>query len=125
MAVNYTTAVKNARLQAVVDQIDAGEAPGKILIGTAGMAAVLAEITLADPCGTVSAGVLTFSGFPKSDTAANNTGIAAEAKIVDSTGTDIVTGLSVGTSASDIILDNTNINAGQTVSLNSAIITHA
>lgn len=65
MPVN-TTAVKNARLEAVVSQIGSG---GKLEIGTAGMASVLATITLEDPAGTASGGVLTLSGFPKSATA--------------------------------------------------------
>lgn len=125
MAVNYTTAVKNARMTAVRDQIDGGPAAGVLQIGTAGMAAVLAEFTLDDPCGTVASGVLTFSGFPKSDTSANNTGTAAAARIRDSVGTDVVTGLTVGTSGADIVLDSVSITAGQTVTINSATLTHA
>jgi hypothetical protein len=125
MAVIYTTAVKNARMSAVVAQIDAGSTAGVLQIGTTGMASILAEIVLADPSGTVSGGVLTFSGFPRSDTSANNTGTAAEARVRDSNGVDIITGLTVGTSASDIILDNTSINSGQVVTITSASITHA
>jgi hypothetical protein len=125
MAVTYSTAVKNARLLAVRDSIDAGAGPGVLQIGTAGMATVLAEITLADPSATASAGVLTFSGFPRSDTAANATGVAAAARIRDSSGTDIITGLTVGTSGADIVLDNTSVNTGQVITINSATITHA
>lgn len=125
MAVTYTTAVKTARMNAVKDQIDAGAGAGKLEIGTAGMASVLATITLADPCGTVTNGVLTFSGMPRSDTSADATGTAAAARIRDSNNVDIVTGLTVGTSAADIILDSTSITAGQTVTINSATITHA
>lgn len=125
MAVTYSTAVKNARLLAVRDSIDAGSGPGVLQIGTAGMAVVLAEIALADPSATASSGVLTFSGFPRSDTAANNTGVAAAARIRDSAGTDVITGLTVGTSGTDIVLDNTSINAGQVITINSATITHA
>lgn len=125
MAVTYSTAVKNARLLAVRDQIDAGSGPGVLQIGTAGMATVLADITLSDPSATASGGILTFSGFPKSDASANNTGVAAAARIRDSAGTDVITGLTVGTSSADIVLDNTSINAGQTVTINSATITHA
>lgn len=125
MAVTYTTAVKTARMTAVRDQIDLGSGPGVLQIGTAGMATVLAEITLGDPSGTVSGAVLTLSGFPRSDTSANATGTAAAARIRDSSGTDVITGLTVGTSAADIILDNTSINSGQTVTINSATITHA
>lgn len=125
MSVTYSTATKSARMTAVVNQIDAGAAAGVLQIGTTGMATVLAEITLNDPCGTVTNGVLTFSGFPKSDTSANATGTAAAARIRDSNGVDIITTLTVGTSATDIILDNTSINTGQTVTINSATITHA
>lgn len=125
MAVVYHPAVKNARMTAVRDQIDAGAAAGILEIGTAGMATVLAQITLNDPSGTVASGVLTLSGFPKSDTSANASGTAAAARIRDSNNTDIITGLTVGTSAADIILDSVGITAGQTVTINSAAITHA
>ena len=121
MAVNYTTAVKNARLEAVVSQIGSG---GKLEIGTAGMAEVLATFTLESTAGTASGGVLTFSGFPKQD-GADASGTAAAARIRKSDDTDIVTGLTVGTSASDIILDNTNIATTQVVIIQSAAITHA
>ena len=112
-------------MQAVADQIDSGSGAGVLQIGTTAMGTVLAEFTLNDPCGTVSGDVLSFSGFPKSDTSANATGTAAAARIRTSAGTDVVTGLTVGTSGTDIILDNTSINATQTVTLNSASITHA
>lgn len=125
MAVTYTTAVKTARMTAVRDQIDLGAGAGVLQIGTAAMATVLAEFTLNDPSGTISNGVLTLSGFPKSDTSANASGTAAAARIRDSNATDVVTGLTVGTSGTDIILDSVSITSGQTVTLNSATITHA
>jgi hypothetical protein len=125
MAVIYSTATKTARMNAVVTQIDAGAGAGVLQIGTTGMATVLAEFTLNDPCGTVSGAVLTFSGFPKSDTSANATGTAAAARIRDSNATDVVTGLTVGLSGSDINLDSLSITTGQTVTLNSATLTHA
>ena len=125
MAVTYTTAVKTARMNAVKDQIDAGAGAGKLEIGTTAMGTVLATITLADPCGTVTNGVLTLSGMPKSDTSADATGTAAAARIRDSNNTDIITGLTVGTSGTDIVLDSTSITTGQTVTINSATITHA
>lgn len=123
MAVTYTTAVKNARLSAVVSQIGS---TGVLEIGTTGMASVLATIALDATAGTAASGVLTFSGFPKSDTSADATGTAAAARIRTAPGgTDIITGLTVGLSASDIILDSLSITAGQTVTINSAAITHA
>jgi hypothetical protein len=123
MAVTYTTAVKNARLDAVVTQIGSA---GVLEIGTTGMGTVLATIALGNPAGTSSGGILTFSGFPRSDTSADATGTAAAARIrTASGGTDIITGLTVGTSASDINLDSVSITAGQTVTITSATITHS
>ena len=123
MAVTYTTAVKNARLDAVVTAIGS---TGVLEIGTSAMGTILASITLNSTAGTSSGGVLTFSGFPKSDTSADNTGTAAAARIRTATGgTDIITGLTVGTSGSDINLDSLSITSGQTVTITSATITHA
>lgn len=128
MSVTYTTAVKDARMTAVRDAIDGGGAAGRLEIGTTAMASILATITLGysgASTGTISSGVLTLAGFPRSDTSADNTGAAAAARIRTSAGTDIITGLTVGTSGSDINLDSTSITAGQTVTITSATITHA
>lgn len=123
MAVTYTTAVKNARMSAVVTQ--AGTT-AVLEIGTTAMGTVLATIPLQNPIGTVASAILTLTGTPLSDTAADATGTAAAARIRTTTGgTDIITGLTVGTSGSDINLDSTSITTGQTVTINSATITHA
>lgn len=125
MAVVYPNAVKIARMNAVTT---AAGTTAVLEIGTTGMASVLATIALANPIAgaATGAGLLTLSGFPRSDTSADNSGIAAAARIrTASGGTDIVTGLTVGTSGSDINLDSTNITAGQTVTINSFTITHA
>jgi hypothetical protein len=123
MAVTYTTAVKNARLNAVTTAVGT---TGVLEIGTSAMGTVLATINLANPAAPVAAsGVLTFT-MPQSDTAADATGTAAAARIrTSSGGTDIVTGLTVGTSGTDIVLDNISINTGQTITITSATITHA
>lgn len=125
MAVNYSSGLKDTRMTAVRDAIDAGAGAGYLEICTASYALVLATITLADPSGTISGGVLTFSGTPLSDTSADNTGTAAVARIKDSNGNIIVSGLTVGTSGTDIVLNSTSITAGQQVTLNSATLTHA
>ena len=125
MAVTYTNAVKIARMAAVVTQ--AGTT-AVLEIGTTGMASVLATIALGNPIAgaATGAGVLTLSGFPRSDTSADATGTAAAARIRTATGgTDIITGLTVGLSGADVILDSLSINAGQTVTINSAVFTHA
>jgi hypothetical protein len=123
MAVTYTTAVKNARLNAVTTAIGT---TGVLEIGTSAMGTVLATINLANPAAPAAdSGVLTFT-MPQSDTAADATGTAAAARIrTSSGGTDIVTGLTVGTSGTDIVLDNISINTGQTITITSATITHA
>jgi hypothetical protein len=125
MAVVYPNAVKIARMNAVTT---AAGTTAVLEIGTAGMASVLATINLGNPIAgaATGAGLLTLSGFPRSDTSADASGIAAAARIRTATGgTDIVTGLTVGTSGSDINLDSTNITIGQTVTINSFTITHA
>jgi len=105
MAVNYSTAVKNARLQAVIDAIGSG---GTLRIGTAGMGSVLATIPLASPAFSApSAGAMSLAGTPLTDTAADATGTAAEATINTSGGTAVVTGLTVGTSGANINLNST------------------
>jgi len=125
MAVTYTTAVKTARMQAVADQIDAGASPGKLKIRDASDV-VLATLILADPCGTAASGVLTIDFSPAiSDTSADATGTATNAIITDSSDTTVVSGLTVGTSGTDIVIDNTSINIGQTVTVTAGTITHA
>lgn len=124
MAITYSTTVKNNRLTQVLNAIDGGAGNGILKIGTTGMATTLVSVTLAKPSATVSAGVLTFSGLPKSGTA-SATGTAAAAQITDSTGALVVDGLTVGTSGTDIIIDNTSITTGQTVNFNAtSTITH-
>lgn len=122
MSVTYSTAVKNARLDAVTTAIGSS---GKLEIGTAGMGSVLATIPLANPAAPgASSGVLTLT-MPQSDTSADASGTAAAARIRTGADADVVTGLTVGTSGTDIVLNSTSITAGQQVTVNSATITHA
>jgi hypothetical protein len=124
MAVNYATDVKNDRMTVVRDQIDAGAGAGYIEIGTAGMAAVLVTIALDDPSATIGGvGVLTLAGVPRSGVA-TGAGTADEARIRDSDANDVVTGLTVGVAAEEIVLDNDNIAIGQTVNITAGTITH-
>jgi hypothetical protein len=123
MSINYSTAVKNTRMTAVRDAIDAGAGPGKINLYTAGYAALLVSIALADPSGTIADGILTLSGMPKSGIGVAS-GDAAIAKIVDSNDGVVADGLTVGTVGANIIIDNVNIAVGQTVNLTSGSIVH-
>lgn len=135
MAVTYSTALKSNRMQLVADLIagktvasSTGTATaGTLVIGTSalsGNTGVLASFTLGTTPGTVSNGVLTVSGTPLTATA-SATGTAAKAEFRDNSGNVIVSGLTVGTSASDIIINATAISTGQTVTLSSGTITHS
>jgi hypothetical protein len=121
MAVVYATTLKNTRMGDVVTAIGTA---GKIKIGTAAMASVLAQISLANPAGTVNNGVLTFAGVPLTEQSADANGTAAAAQVVDSAGDVIISGLTVSSSSGDIILSSTNIVAGQPVTITAASITH-
>lgn len=123
MAVIYAAALRTTRITAVNTAINAGSGAGKLEIGSAAMASVLATIPLADPAGTISGDVLTLT-MPQSDTTADATGTAAAARIRDSDNNDVVTGLTVGTSGTNIVLDSVSITAGQTVTITAATLTH-
>jgi len=125
MAVTYSAAVKTARMNAVVAQIDASATAATLEIGTSGMAGVLATFTLTDPCGTVSGDTLTFDFDPDLSATASGTGTAAAAQIKNGDGTVVISGLTVGTAATDIVLDSDSITSGQTVTLATGTIQHA
>lgn len=124
MAVTYNTTLKNTRMTDVVTAIGA---TGFINIYTTGLGTRLASIALSNPAGTVSGGVLSFSGTPLTEASADNSGIAAVANVTTAAaggGTVIISGLTVSASAGDIVLSSTNIVAGQPVTITSASITH-
>lgn len=125
MSIVYSHTAINARLQAVIDTIDAaGNANFIVREG----ATDLSTIQLSNPCGTVNGGVLTFSGTLL-DPAAAATGTADNCIIQDASGNNVVTGLTIGIpfSGADVIisngLNNTLVTAGDVVQLLSAQIT--
>lgn len=119
MTVTYSTAVKTARLGATRGEV----ANGTLEILTAADA-VLVTYGLDATAGSVS-GTRWTLGFDATTVAATGTGAAAKAQIKDSGGTAEITGLTVGTSGTDILIDNTSIATGQDVTVNSAYIDHA
>lgn len=134
MSVTYSSTLKTNRMQLVADLISGKTAAsstgsasaGSLVIGTSalsGATGVLATITLNATAGTVSGSVFTLSGTPLSATA-SATGTAAKAEFRDNGGNVIVSGLTVGTSATDIIINSTAISSGQTVQVTSGTITH-
>lgn len=121
MAVTYTTAVKQARLEAVITAIGAA---GKLKIFTAADA-LLATLSLANPAGAASGATLTLDFDPDISATASGSGTAAKASITTGADVDVITGLTVGTSGTDIILDSTSITSGQSVTITAGTITHA
>lgn len=129
MTLGINVTLRNTRLNAIRDAIDAGATAGFLRVydgvrpATGGSATVLlAELTFSDPCAPAAAsGVLTFSAIT-ADASANATGTATWCRIVDSTGAFVTDG-SVGTSGADYNLNTTSITAGVQVSCSSASIT--
>lgn len=89
---------------------------------------VLAIFGLSASGGSVSGAVWTLAFDATSVSAESGAGAgktATQAQIKDSGATAQITGLTVGTSGSDINLSSTTIANGNTVTLSSATITHA
>ena len=126
MAVTYATAVKTARMDAVLTQI--GDA-AKVKVYTTGGSSsgtLLCEFVLPTPSGTVSGDTLTLDVDPDiADASANNSGTAAVAEIHTSADAVKISGLTVGTSGTDVTISpSTTITAGQTVTLTALSIQH-
>lgn len=121
MPINYNTTLKNTRMTDVVTALGSG---GKLKIYKADGTTLLAVLPLANPAGTVTGGVLTLSGVPITEASADASGVAAAATLTDASDTVIANGLTVSSSAGDLVLSSTNIVAGQPVTLTSGTITH-
>jgi hypothetical protein len=137
MAVNYSGTLKTNRMQLVADLVasktiaspistGAGSA-GSLVIGTSslsGATGVLATIPLQNPAATVSGSVMTISGVPLTANASAG-GTAALAELRNNAGTAIVSGLTVGTATSDVIVTTVTVVSGQPVTVTSGTITHS
>lgn len=123
MGIVYKASVRTARLQAVLDGINAGAAAGTLEIGTAAWAAVIAIFTLVDPAGSVSGDVLTIDMDPDIETTVvNGGGTPAVARVKDSDGNVVIDGLLVGTHVT--VTPSGAWTAGQTVRALSMTLTH-
>ena len=119
MALQYSTTVRNAKLDAVetaigvsaIMRIRTGAAPANC--ATADSGTVLATLTLpSDWMAAASGGTKALSGTWQ-DTSADATGTAAHFRVYDSGGTVCHIQGTVGTSATDMIVDSTSFTAGQ------------
>lgn len=120
MAVTHSTAVRTSLATAVKDAIDAGAGAGKLvfrLSGTVGSpGTAVATLTLTDPCGSVSNGVLTFSSITSDTNATGNASPVATATLQTSADT-VCVHCAVAASGSDInMTGGLTVGAGDTVS---------
>jgi len=136
MAVTYLASLRTNRLNLVVNALGTatgptisvtGTAAGTLVIGTSalsGATGVLATFTLSTTPATVSGDVLTLSGVPLS-VAASASGTAALAELRNNAGTVILSGLTVGTSGTNVIISpSTTITSGQTCQVTALTVTH-
>ena len=122
MAVKYTNAAKLARMNATRTHFGGGSL--EIRKSDEG---VLATFTLTADAGSCTTDYWDLA-FSANTVTAGAGGLAAKAVIKRSAGNGSaadIYDLTVGTSGTDIVLDNTTINASQSVTLSSARITHA
>jgi hypothetical protein len=129
MTLQYSTSVRNAKLDAIettigtspILKIRTGAAPANPAAADSG--SVLATVTLpSDWMAAAASGAKAKSGTWE-DTSADGTGTAAHFRIYDSGGTTCHIQGTVGTSATDMIVDSTNFTAGQDFIVNTFTIT--
>lgn len=123
MPISYNTTTINGRLSVVISNIDAGPAAGVMRLLSAS-AQTVGLVQLLKPSGTVSNGVLTFSGLPLSASLTFLSTQIVAADIEDSAGLVVASGLTVGPSTSfDVVMANPFVSSGQIVTLTFATIT--
>jgi hypothetical protein len=121
MTLQYSTAVRNAKLDAVettigvsaVLKIRTGAAPANCAAADSGTVVATANLP-SDWMAAASAGSKAMSGTWQ-DTSADNTGTAAHFRIYDSTGTTchMQGTVTAGGGGGDMTVDNTSFAAGQ------------
>ena len=118
MAVTYNAAVKTARITATRDHFADGTLD--LMAG----ATVVASFGLSLAGGTIAGDIWTLT-FDANTVAASAAGTLDGARIRTAGGLAHLTGLTVGTTGTDVIVDNTSVAAGQNVTISSATIQHA
>lgn len=129
MAVQLSTTVRNARLDAIetavgvsaVLKIRTGAQPANVAAADSGT--VLATVNLpSDWMAAASGGSKALSGS-WTDASADATGTAAHFRVYASDGTTAHIQGSVGTSGTDMVVDSTSFTAGQAFTVNSFTLT--
>lgn len=123
MAITYDNVVKAARLTATRDAVVGGTLE---LLSASSQVLAIFELTSAG--GSIDDDVwsVAFEDNATVGTAASGEGTTATAaRFKNSGGTVRVSGLTVGLSGADIVLNNVSISEGQSVELTASTITHA
>lgn len=108
-------------LGAIVGQAIADELNGGTLEITTSDGTVLSSHTLSATSGTVSNKVLTFGAIGSATIGA--TGTAALARLKNSGGTIRYSGMTVGTTGTDVVVNSTAFVTGKNASISSATLT--
>jgi hypothetical protein len=127
MPVTHITALRTTLATAVRDAIDGGAGAGKLVFRLTGSVSApgtaVSTLTLSDPCGTVTNGVLTFSAIT-SDTNATGNASAVAAATLQTSADSVQVHCAVAASGSDInMTGGLTIGAGDTVACSSLTYT--
>ena len=128
MAIQYSTTVNNAKLDAIESTIGAsailkirsGAAPADC--GSADSGTVLATVSLPADWMAAAASASKAKSGTWSDASADASGTAAHFRVYDSGGTTCHIQGTVGTSGTDMIVDSVSFTAGQTFTVNTFTI---
>ncbi len=131
--INIATTLRNAQVNAARDAIDGGSGPGTIQIRTGAMPAtpqdaatgtLLGTLTFSDPSFPAASGGTASANAITQDSAADATGTATWARLLDSAGTAVMDVDVTATGGGGAIqLNNTSIVAGGPIILTSMSIT--
>lgn len=110
----YDTTARNAALNAIAALLNGGT----LRIGTTGMASTLATLNLsATAFGSASNGSVTANSI--TSTTISSSGTAAAAGLYNSSGTAIISGITVGTSGQQLNFNSLDFVAGGNISVSS------
>ena len=131
MALQFSDTVRNARLDAIetaigvsaVLKIRTGAAPATC--ATADSGTVLATLSLPSDWMAAASGASKAKSGTWQDASADASGTAAHFRLYASDGTTCHAQGTVGTSGTDMIVDNTSLNAGQSFTINTFTINEA
>lgn len=129
MSVVYSTPVKVARMTDVKSAVDSQATPGSLVLYTSSNT-ILVTLPLSLPSGSiVQSGTVGQEDVdyvlvcPLSGTSVAG-GTAEHASILDGAGTPVVTGLTVGTSGANIVLNIVSVVSGANVQITAGSIRH-